>query len=106
MSNAYAGAMLGLEPKYVSRKGFESEAPSVERWLNVDLCEWRCVMDRVISFAAYFLGLVALVVCMFQGWLECVFLTACYLGAFTYLGRKGTGPKDAGEADCNEHRRW
>lgn len=59
------------------------------------------MMDRVIGFAAYFLGLVALVVSLCEGWLECVFITACYLGAFTYLGRK-----DADKVDCNEHRRW
>lgn len=60
-------------------------------------------MDRVIGFAAYFLGLVALVVCMFQGWLECVFLVSCYLVAYTYARRyKDDEPKDADEVDFNE----
>lgn len=106
MSNAYAGAMLGLEPKCVSRKRFESEVPSVERWLNVDLCEGRCAMNRVIDFAAYFFGLVALVVCLFHGWLECVFLVSCYLGAYTYMRHKDDEPKDADEVDFNECWRW
>lgn len=63
-------------------------------------------MNRVIDFAAYFLGLVALVVCMFHGWLECVVIVACYLVAYTYMRPKDAGPKDADEADNNEHRRW
>lgn len=64
-------------------------------------------MDRVIGFAAYFLGLVALVVCMFQGWLECVFLVSCYLVAYTYARRyKDDEPKDADEVDFNECWRW
>lgn len=64
-------------------------------------------MDRVIDFAAYLLGLVALVVCMFHGWLECVFLVSCYLGAYTYARRyKDDEPKDADEVDFNECWRW
>lgn len=63
-------------------------------------------MDRVIGFAAYFLGLVALVVCMFHGWLECVFLVSCYLGAYTYMRHKDDEPKDADEVDFNECWRW
>lgn len=64
-------------------------------------------MDRVIGFAAYFLGLVALVVCLFQGWLECVFLVSCYLVAYTYARRyKDDEPKDADEVDFNECWRW
>lgn len=64
-------------------------------------------MDRVIDFAAYFLGLVALVVCLFHGWLECVFLVSCYLVAYTYARRyKDDEPKDADEVDFNECWRW
>lgn len=46
-------------------------------------------MDRVIDFAAYLLGLVALVVCMFHGWLECVFLVSCYLGGLHVYEAQG-----------------
>lgn len=64
-------------------------------------------MDRVIDFAAYFLGLVALVVCMFHGWLECVFLVSCYLVAYTYARRyKDVEPKDADEVDYNDCWQW
>lgn len=64
------------------------------------------MMDRVIGFAAYFLGLVALVVCIFEGWLECVFLVSCYLVGYTYMRRKDVEPKDADEVDFNECWRW
>lgn len=64
-------------------------------------------MDRVIGFAAYFLGLVALVVCLFEGWPECVVIAACYLVAYTYARRyKDDEPKDADEVDFNECWRW
>ncbi len=63
-------------------------------------------MDRVIGFAAYFLGLVALVVSVIQGWPECVVIAACYLGAYTYMRHKDDEPKDADEVDFNECWRW
>ena len=64
------------------------------------------MMDRRIDFAAYFLGLVALVVCLFHGWLECVFLVSCYLVAYTYMRHMDDEPKDADEVDFNECWRW
>lgn len=65
------------------------------------------MMDRRIDFAAYFLGLVALVVSVIQGWPECVVIAACYLVAYTYARRyKDDEPKDADEVDCNECWRW
>lgn len=63
-------------------------------------------MDRVIDFAAYFLGLVALVVSLFHGWLECIVIVACYLGAYTYMRRKDVEPKDADEVDYDNCWRW
>lgn len=63
-------------------------------------------MDRVIDFAAYFFGSVALVVSVIQGWPECVFLVSCYLGAYTYMRHKDVEPKDADEVDFNECWRW
>lgn len=64
-------------------------------------------MDRVIDFAAYLLGLVALVVSIIQGWPECVVIAACYLVGYTHMRRrKDVEPKDADEVDCNECWRW
>lgn len=64
------------------------------------------MMDRVIGFAAYFLGLVALVVSVIQGWPECVVIAACYLVGYTYMRYKDVEPKDADEVDFNECWRW
>lgn len=64
------------------------------------------MMNRVIDFAAYFFGSVALVVSIFQGWPECVVIAACYLVGYTYMRRKDDEPKDADEVDYNECWRW
>lgn len=64
------------------------------------------MMDRVIDFAAYFFGSVALVVSVIQGWPECVVIAACYLVAYTHMRRKDVEPKDADEVDYNECWRW
>lgn len=63
-------------------------------------------MDRVIGFAAYFFGSVALVVSVIQGWLECVFLVSCYLVAYTYMRHMDDEPKDADEVDYDNCWRW
>lgn len=63
-------------------------------------------MDRGIDFAVYLLGLVALVVSIFRGWLECVVIVACYLVAYTYARHMDDEQKDADEVDYNDCWRW
>ena len=64
------------------------------------------MMNRFIDFASYFFASVILVVCIFQGWPECVFVAACYLVGYTYLRGKDAEPKEADEVDYNECWRW